>query len=272
MEQLDIPAAETYFRTAHQLAGTGRGSSHAQRLAGATLGDLLYEQGNIADADRLLDASHELGPEGGGVDFMLATYGTGARIKVLLGDLEAADERLREAAEIAETLSLPRMAARIENERIRAGLVNARYGRQEQAAEGQLDGIAVITSELQSDSTVRLLLKNPATKQIDLAVTLAAELLRQAEQCGRPRAALRARLLLVCAQTTMGDVAGAVCTLIPAIITCAEKGLVRAVLDAGPRIGDALDALTEELSAGEWPEGWSSAASTFLASLPGRPS
>lgn len=117
MEQLDVTAAEDYFRKAQQRARTIAGnSSHAQRLTGAILGDHLVE------AERLLDESHKLGSEGGVVDFMLAAYGTGARIKALRGDVESAEQLLREGAEIATTLSLGRLAARIENERVRAGL------------------------------------------------------------------------------------------------------------------------------------------------------
>ncbi|WP_011133509.1 MULTISPECIES: hypothetical protein [Rhodococcus erythropolis group] len=72
MEQLDVTAAEDYFRKAQQLARTIAGNlSHAHRLAGAILGDLLYEQGHLVEAERLLDESHKLGSEGGVVDFML---------------------------------------------------------------------------------------------------------------------------------------------------------------------------------------------------------
>lgn len=122
-EQLDIEAAESYFRQALELAQRSSGRhSYATRLAGAVLGDLLYEQGHVDEAERLLDESHQLGSEGGLVDFMLVTYGTGARIKALRGDREAASSRLDEGARIAHTLGLPRLAARIKNERIRLGL------------------------------------------------------------------------------------------------------------------------------------------------------
>ena len=46
--------------------------SHAARLAGAMLGELLYETGELAEAMRLLDESYGLGPEGGGVDYLAA--------------------------------------------------------------------------------------------------------------------------------------------------------------------------------------------------------
>ena len=67
---LDIARAETSFRRAFEI-GSGVGPhSHAARLAGALLGQLLYETGDLATAMRLLDESYGLGPEGGGVDYL----------------------------------------------------------------------------------------------------------------------------------------------------------------------------------------------------------
>ncbi|MFZ2173986.1 MAG: protein kinase, partial [Rhodococcus sp. (in: high G+C Gram-positive bacteria)] len=64
-EQLDLPAAEASFRHATDLATQAEGElGYGTRLTAALLGDLLYEQGHLADADRLLDRSHTLGSEG----------------------------------------------------------------------------------------------------------------------------------------------------------------------------------------------------------------
>ena len=57
--------------------------SYTARLAGSLLGELLYERGEIGEAERLLDEGYRLGPEGGAVDFKLARYVMGARIKAL---------------------------------------------------------------------------------------------------------------------------------------------------------------------------------------------
>ena len=45
----------------------------------------LYERGETAEAERLLDESYELGSEGGAVDFMIARYVRGARVKAVQG-------------------------------------------------------------------------------------------------------------------------------------------------------------------------------------------
>ena len=91
---LDISRAETSFRRAFEI-GSGVGPhSHAARLAGALLGQLLYETGDLAEAMRLLDESYELGSEGGGVDYLAARYVIGARLRAILGDRDSAVERL----------------------------------------------------------------------------------------------------------------------------------------------------------------------------------
>lgn len=266
MEQLDTTAAYDAFRTARQLARQiGGRSSHALRLAGAVLADLLYEQGHLDDAEQLLDESHELGSEVGVVDSMLATYGTGARIKALRGDLAAAEQRLREGAQIAVNLSLPRLAARIENERIRAGLnTERRTGGHPSPTGAGSDGIATITAELDTDSAIRLLLTDPALENAEQAITLATELVTRARQTARPRSELRARLLLACALQAAGRADDAVTEFVPAVRTCAEHGLVRPLLDGGPGIHNVLAALR----ALPEPPGWSDIVAAYLADLP----
>ena len=107
-EQLDLPAAEASIRHAMALASDAEeGLGYGARLTAALLGDLLYEQGHLSEADQLFDRSHTLGAEGGAVDFMLATYGTGARLKHLLGQKDAAKARLDEGARLAGNWGCP---------------------------------------------------------------------------------------------------------------------------------------------------------------------
>ena len=102
-------------------AGVGP-HSHAARLAGALFGELLYETGELAEATRLLDESYPLGSEGGGVDYLAARYVTGARIKAVQGDRARPPIASTAGTKAAEHLRLPRLAARINNERIRLGI------------------------------------------------------------------------------------------------------------------------------------------------------
>ncbi|NGP09549.1 protein kinase, partial [Rhodococcus sp. 14C212] len=122
-EQLAIATAEERFRQALRVARSpGDGHSLAARLAESLLGELLYEQDRLDEAERLLDEAYLLGSEGGAVEFKAARYAVGARIKALRGDRAAAAQRLDAGARAAHTLTLPRLRARIEDERVRLGL------------------------------------------------------------------------------------------------------------------------------------------------------
>ena len=244
-EQLDIPAAENYFRSAVAMTGNSRVHAHAARLAGALLGALLYEMGNIAEAERLLDESYKLGSEGGGlVEFMLATYGTGSRVKSSLGNHEEAERRLDEGTRIAESLRLPRLSARMVNERVRSGLpvgedirtrlmTSSRY-------RPQSDGIAAITSELDEDSTIRLLLSQKSSDSVEQACARAKDLVLGIESQGRPRALMRAQLLLAMCLSAAERFTEARSVLAPVAAKCAELGLTQILLDEDPRIANIL--------------------------------
>ncbi len=120
---LDIPTAEACFRKALKIAKRSGGThSYTARLASSALGELLYERGDLDEADRLLEEGYKLGPEGGSVDFKIFRYVIAARIKALQGDQHAAGQRLDEAVRVARTLSLNRLRAMAEHERARLGL------------------------------------------------------------------------------------------------------------------------------------------------------
>ncbi|MEV0544531.1 protein kinase domain-containing protein [Nocardia salmonicida] len=236
-EQLDIEGAADMFTDAVATASATMGpASHATRLACAVLGELRYETGDLDAAADLLAPSRELSAEGGGgVDFMLATYATGARVRTLRGDREGARELLEEGMQQAERLNLPRLAARIHNERVRLGfaldpgvstaLLRPRKIRRD-------DGIAAAVDELDEDSAIRLLLAEPGTEQHRLAVERATVLVAGIDADRRPMAALRAGFLLASARGGAGHVAAAERMYKPLARRCASLGLVRLPEDA----------------------------------------
>ncbi len=113
-EQLDIAGAEAHLRHAMRIALLPSGRpTYVAKLAGALLGELLYEHGQLDEAEALLDDAYELGAEGGIVDFMLASFGTGALLKFSRGDAAVAHRRLAEGLDIATRLQLPRLQARL---------------------------------------------------------------------------------------------------------------------------------------------------------------
>ena len=94
--QLDLVEAEACYRKALKLAKQAGGShSYTARLASSLLGELLYERGDLDEAERLLDEGNQLGPERGPMDFKIARYVTGARVKALRGDRDGAIRRPR---------------------------------------------------------------------------------------------------------------------------------------------------------------------------------
>ena len=230
--ELDIPTARREFREAFEI-GTRAGSrSHAARLAGALLGELLYEAGELDDAARMLEMSYGLGPDGGGVDYLAARYVASAKVKAAQGDLSAAAERLDAGMKTAENLQLPRLAAAINNERIRLGVAPSVAARLRSVrAIPRDDGIATIIAELDEESAVRLLLASGSADEQDQAWRRATQLLAGMDARRRPLAALRAELLLaeICSRTgRFADPA------IPAVARrCREIGLPRLLVDAG---------------------------------------
>jgi serine/threonine-protein kinase PknK len=234
--RLDIPAALKNFREGYEMGATVGPHSHAARLAGALLGELLYETGELAEAMRLLDESYQLGSEGGGVDYMIAGYVTGARIKAAQGNRGAAVERLADGAKAAEQLLLPRLTAAITNERIRLGIEIAPEVAARLRATRTIphdDGIAAITAELDENSGIRLLSASDSANEREQARRRAAELVAGIDQERRPLAALSAQLLLAETLMATGRTDDADVVLPPVVARCGEVGLSRLLVDAG---------------------------------------
>jgi serine/threonine-protein kinase PknK len=234
--QLDIPAALTSFRGALEIA-TGVGPhSHAARLAGALLGELLYETGDLAEATRLLDESDLLGADGGIVDSLAARYVIGARIKAAQGDHGSAADRLATGAKAVVHLRLPRLAARINNEQIRLGIELPQAvaaGLRSPRTIPRDNGIATMTAELDEDSAVRLLSASDSADDHEQACRRAADLVAAIDGERRPLAALQAQVLHIETLTAAGREADARDELAPVAAKCAELGLSRLLVDAG---------------------------------------
>jgi ATP/maltotriose-dependent transcriptional regulator MalT len=263
-EQLDVAEAERRFRKALQIATTSSGKqSYVARQASALLGDLLYERDQLDVAEQLLDDAGKLGIEGGPVEFIMATYATGARIKALRGDLDGAAKRLDEGAQAARTLALPRLAARMTNEQVRLGLTTTTADRTETAADGA-NGIATLTAELGEDSAIRSLLRDGTPTQIAAACTRAAKLRNSMDAIRRPRAALHAQLLLASALAAAGRTDEGKDALVPVLAKCADTGLIRPLRDGGPWITSLVRALDHDLREGHWRDEWPRVSGAFL--------
>ncbi|BBY00194.1 serine/threonine-protein kinase [Mycobacterium seoulense] len=236
-QQLDIPLALRRFREAFE-TGTAVGPhSYAARIAGAVLGEMLYETGELDEAAELLEESYHLGPEGGGVDYLVARYVVGAKTKAAQGDREAAAGRLDAGMAVAEKLRLPRLAAAITHERVRQGLPIDPAEAARLRAGGGIpragDGIATLTAELDAASGIRLLARSHAGDDRDEACRRAAALLAGIDPAARPLAALQARLLLVETVGAAGRGADAQDDIAAVRTLCTQHGLPRLLIDAG---------------------------------------
>jgi len=242
-EQLDVAGAEAHLRHAIRIALLPSGRpSYAAKLAGSVLGELLYERGELDEAETLLDAAYELGAEGGLVDIMSATFGTGARLKFTRGDTASARRRLAEGLDIARTLQLPRLEARLLNETVRFAAISAEpidesvALRVTSAGSQPLDGIGDVTAELTEDSQIRLLLIDGTPSALAAACERARARLEHVDQGKRPRAHLHAAVQLALCLAAAGNADQAQHVLAPALRTCAALGLSQLVIDEGPRM------------------------------------
>ncbi|MET8430469.1 protein kinase [Nocardia sp. NPDC004860] len=247
-EQLDIPAAEYYFRKAQRVAQVARGSSGiAARLAGALLGALLYERNKLDEAESLLDASFELGATAGTVDFMIASYATGARVKAVRGNRGEALHRLDEGARTAKELSLPRLTAAVECERIRLGLTTDPESRTAPPDFTRGWTVSTDTDEQTRDmilsNRIRASLTSGSSERVATIVGDAAALVAKLAKQQRQRARLNAEILLAQCLSIVGEHDQALRLATGIEKQCRELGLTRLLLDEGPVFRNLIEPL-----------------------------
>ncbi|MEN0139643.1 MAG: protein kinase, partial [Rhodococcus sp. (in: high G+C Gram-positive bacteria)] len=191
-EQLQIAAAEDYFRDALRVGRQAGGrESIAARLAGSLLGQLFYERDQIDDAKSLIDEGYQLGSEVGGVDFKQARYAISARLKALHGDRDEAAQRLDEGIRVAVALSLDRLYAKLENERIRLDLpptVNSRPPVRYSDRRPLTTGLEEATAQLEEDTAIRLLVAEGEPNALVFACDWAQEWVDRLRGSRRQRA------------------------------------------------------------------------------------
>jgi serine/threonine-protein kinase/serine/threonine-protein kinase PknK len=242
-EQLDIAGAEAHLRHAMRIALLPSGRpTYIAKLAGALLGELFYEHGQLDEAELLLDDAYALGAEGGIVDFMLASFGTGALLKSSRGDTAAAHCRLAEGLDIAKTLQLPRLQARLLNDSVRIAALSGEpiddslARRIAHSHSEHLDELGGVTAELMEDAQIRMLVIDATPSALDEACARARACRDRVDQHDRPRAHLRATLHLAHCLGAAGEHDEAVRVLHPALRTCAALGLSQLLLDEGPQM------------------------------------
>ncbi|BAX93819.1 LuxR C-terminal-related transcriptional regulator [Mycobacterium shigaense] len=270
--QLDLRTAEIRYAQARALAHSAAGPrSHATRLAGALLGRLRYERGDIDTAEALLEECHELGVECGVADFMIAAYSTLAHIKVLRGDIDDAISLLNEGAIAAQHLSLPRLSAALDYECLRLHLAvddidRARQvlARQPEVGDSASDGIAMATRHYQLSMQARILC---ASDDYDAATKLVTSIRDECGAVGCRYAETISTIELARVVYLTGDSDAAAKILVPALIAGARSGLLRTVVDAGPEILKIIVELREARRTHRWAAGLPQVATDYLSAL-----
>ncbi len=268
-EQLEVAAAEEYFRRALRAARQSGGiHTHAGRLSAAMLGELMYEQGRTAEAETLLDESKLLGIEGGIADFMMARFATGARLKMLRGDRPAAVELLDEGLHAAFTHDLPRLRARIENERMRLGIEPRSAPRRTMPdpATRPPVGPEEVTAQFEDATAIRILYRTGEPAAIAEAVEWARWWQRRTAG-RRPRTHMSYTRLVVACLHAAGRQEEAERTVAPLVALCGERGMVRHLIDGGPRVVAVLESLQDRVQNGDTPKGWPIVDEAFLAEM-----
>lgn len=259
--------AEQCFRKALRIAKRSTGiHSYNARLASSLLGELLYERGDLEQAERLLDEGYKLGPEGGSVDFKIARYVINARIKALKGDRLAAAQRLDEATRIAHALSLNRLRALAEHERIRLGLPpHPEFGPMPvttyDARRKPVDPMDEIAVQFEEASAIRMLITGGDR---ELACRWAREWVDLLAPLNRPQAMLRARRLMGACLAADGRSAEAKSAIAGVAAQCAQLRMLRYLVDGGPHVVGVLAELRADRQAGRWSSDWPEVPAEFL--------
>ncbi|MCX4092978.1 serine/threonine-protein kinase [Nocardia sp. alder85J] len=238
VEQVHPHVAERHFTTA--FASISPGSElvdRATELAGAYLGDLRYRQNRLDEAEELLAAVVRGPCEPRGAEVALAAYGTGARLAAIRGELDRAEELLTAGERMAQERSLPRLSARLTNERLRIGLPIPAEVRDRllnlPLYRKQHTRIRAALAELAQESAIRMLLADGTSSAVAAACARAEVMYREIGAQNRPRGLVDASLLYACCLWTAGDHETACAIAGPALSVCVEGGVPRLAQDAG---------------------------------------
>ncbi len=220
--------------------------SHRSRgvsMASIQRAEILYEQGDIATARRLLATNSALVQDMGPPDALITANVILSRIVADEGEPEYASQLLIELENSGHRLQLPRVVASARLERSRLWLAQG----DTKGAREQLD-LAVSTYDWEqakdywysandtltpSISEIRWLTR---TGQSAEALPLARNLLKAAEHAHHARRALKLRILLAECQHNHGDRRSALRTMSQALDFATEEGFVRTFMEEGPTL------------------------------------
>lgn len=242
---LDLDQAEGHLRDAYDLGCRSAGrQSHAAQLASGQLGELLSLRGAFHEAEERLEDSRQLGPHGGVVDFMISTYTTLATVKALRGDQSGAIAAIEDGEDIAQSLTLRRLATRLMATR-------ADLGFPWQPCESAEDDEPHVGRAIQLSAHQATLASSISAGATE-AVRLADEILAQAGGRADRLTELRARLSVAETLQMNGDPEGAQRHFRMVAEACQAAGVPGVIHERGERTAQLRQGLTADLASGAW--------------------
>jgi len=220
------------------------GQGYATCMASAFLGELRYEQGDLAAAGELLETGLTLRAESGITDLSAAIYTASARLQEARGDHDGALAALYEGARQAAMQRLDRLAAAVAHEEVRLHLAAGALELAARRCAAEPDESTPQSQgwELRQLSRARLLLAQGRARP---ALQILGPLLAATAAEGRRRFELTVRLVSALAAHAAGDEEASREGLTAAVALGAAQGAIRALIDEGP----ALHALLRKLPA-----------------------
>lgn len=249
-----LEVAKKSFADAINVAARTAGrQSNSARLASALLGQLLYEENELAEAERLLRESRFLGFEGGVVDFYLATYISSCRLMMHRADEAEALSILQEGEDTARALSLDRLGVAVACERVRVKLGTGDIRGAEQVL-GEIDarryhvgsGPPRDSDQIQACIAVAKARLLCARGTAPLAIAILREQIENAARSGWKIHELSCRILLSIALELDGRSLEAEQSLLATINDAVPRGMVRSFLDEGAQLITILDRVRDK--------------------------
>jgi LuxR family maltose regulon positive regulatory protein len=225
--------------------------TNGNAMAGILLAEVLYEQDELAEAERLLSVYVPLMQELGMTDHLICGHRGLARIAHHAGDHDRALLAVTEMECFGHRMSLPRLVANAQLERARLALWHndAKSAREAlQRARATVDWTPVMSRALFGndmdtllEGQLRLMIHSGAA---DEAVNQLKQELERAENAKRHRRALKLRILLALALDKAGNSKAALRMARDALRLGARERFVRIFLDEGEPMQRLLQRLS----------------------------
>ncbi|MBR9909251.1 MAG: LuxR family transcriptional regulator [Gammaproteobacteria bacterium] len=212
-------------------------------IAAIHLAEILYEIGDIEEAERLLALYMAIVRDYGPPDALMIGHVIEARIAYNRGDTDRAFLRLSELEHLGLTSNLPRAIASAQLERARIAIVNEnptlaeKYYQRAAHPEtwDRMRGLVMSANDIETVQLCRFRLNVCGNVKDEVVREIKTELKTALSQ-QRLRRALKLNILLAKAQHATGLARQAMRTLQGALETAFEDGQVRIFLDEGPAI------------------------------------